>query len=101
MPKHANTIENPPLDAEDWQTAFEPYAKDPICAFMLAQRLSVLQEFVLNDAAQALIAINRAVETLFEHSEFRYVSLEFFRSAVQGRLTTEQEETLRKLGIRI
>ena len=101
MPNHANTIENPPLDAEDWQTAFEPYVKDPICAFMLGQRLSVLQEYVQTNEKLATAALNRAVECLYEHSEFRSVSLELFRAAVQGRITTEQEETIREMGIRI
>lgn len=101
MPDDSNTLENPPLDAEDWQTAFEPYANDAICAFMLAQRFAVLQEYVQNDTLKATAAINRAVDCLFEHSQFRFVSLELFRAAVEGRITTEQEHMLHALGIRI
>jgi hypothetical protein len=101
MPDDSSTLENPPLDAEDWQTAFEPYAKDPTSVLMLAQRFAVLQEYVQSDAIKATAAINRAVDCLYEHSEFRSVSLELFRAAVEGRITTEQEDTLRQLGIRI
>lgn len=101
MQDNANTIENPPLDAEDWQIAFEPYAHDPISAFMLAQRFAVLQEYVQSNAKLATAAINRAVDSLYEHSDFRSVSLELFRAAVQGHITTDQEATLRELGIRI
>jgi hypothetical protein len=101
MQDNPNTTENPPLDTEDWQTAFEPYAQDPICAFMLAQRFAVLQEFVQSAPVKATAAINRAVDCLYEHSEFRSVGLELFRAAVEGRITTEQEDALRQLGIRI
>ena len=41
-----------------------------------------------------------AVDSLYEHSEFRSVGHELFRAAVEGRLTTEQENRLHELGIR-
>lgn len=100
MQENRNT-ENPPLDCEDWQIAFEPYVNDPISALMLAQRLSVLQHYVQSNAGQATAAINRAVDCLYEHSEFRSVSLELFRASAQGRLTVELENLIRQLGIRI
>ena len=93
-------IENAPLDVEDWQIAFEPYVNDPISALTLAQHLTALQDYVQSDAVQATAAINRAVESLYEHSEFRSVSLELFRATVQGRLTVEVETLIHQLGIR-
>ena len=93
-------IENPPLDCEDWQIAFKPYVKHPYLALALAQHLSALQDQVQSDAVQATAAINRAVEALYEHSEFRSVSLELFRATVHGRLPVEQENLVRQLGIR-
>ena len=100
MLENPNT-ENAPLDAEDWQIAFEPYAKHPLLALVLAQHLSALQDFVQSDAVKATAAINRAVESLYEHSEFRSVSLGLFRATVQGRISIEQEELLRDLGVTI
>jgi hypothetical protein len=38
MQDNPNT-ENPPLDAEDWQIAFEVYEGHPIDAFSLAHKL--------------------------------------------------------------
>lgn len=99
MLENRNT-ENPPLDAEDWQIAFEPYVNHPLLALALAQHLTALQGYVQSDAVKATAAINRAVESLYEHSEFRSVSLELFRATVQGRMTVELENLVHQLGIR-
>jgi hypothetical protein len=99
MPDNRNT-ENAPLDAEDWQIAFEPYAQFPVLAFILAQHLSALQDLAQSDAAKATGAISRAVDELYEHSQFRSVSLELFRATVQGRLPVDVESVINALGIR-
>lgn len=93
-------IENPPLDCEDWQIAFAAYVKHPYLALALAQHLSALQDYVQSDAGKAIAAINRAVDALYEHSEFRSVSLELFRATVHGRLAVEVENLIHQLGIR-
>jgi hypothetical protein len=99
MLENRNT-ENPPLDCEDWQIAFQPYVKHPFLALALAQHLSALQDQVLSDAGKATAAINPAVDALYEHSEFRSVSLELFRATVHGRLAVEVENLVHQLGIR-
>ncbi len=50
---------------------------------------------------EAIAAIDRAIDCLFEHSEFRSAGREMFLTAIQGKLTTDKEELLRQLGIRI
>jgi hypothetical protein len=99
MLENRNT-ENAPLDCEDWQIAFEPYAQFPILALVLAQHLTALQDLAQSDADKATAAINRAVDALYEHSEFRAVSLYLFRAAVQGRLPADVENIVNALGIR-
>jgi hypothetical protein len=99
MLENRNT-ENAPLDCEDWQIAFQPYVKHPFLALALAQHLTALQEYVQSDVVKATAAINRAVDSLYEHSEFRSVSLELFRASVQGRMSVEVENLLNQLGIR-
>jgi len=99
MLENRNT-ENAPLDAEDWEIAFEPYVKHPLLALVLAHHLSALQDYVQSDAVQATAAINRAVDSLYEHSEFRSVSLELFRAKVHGRMSLEAENLIHQLGIR-
>ena len=99
MPDNPNTAEAP-LDAEDWQIVFEPYAQFPILALILAQHLTALQDIAQSDAAKATAAINRAVDELYEHSQFRSVSLQLFRTTVQGRLPVDVESVINALGIR-
>src|SRR5689334_13543248 len=91
--------ENPPLDCEDWQIVFHPYVNYPLLALALAQHLSALQDYVQSDTAEAAAAINRAVDALYEHSQFRSVSLELFRATAHGRLTVEAENLIRQLGL--
>ena len=100
MPENRNT-ENAPLDAEDWEIVFAPYVEHPLLALALAQHLTALQDYIQTEAiAAATGAINRAVEELYEHSDFRAVSLELFRASVQGRLSVELENLINRLGIR-
>ena len=94
------TTENAPLDPEDWQIVFEPYAQFPILALVLAQHLTALQDLAQSDAERATAAINRAVDELYKHSQFRFVSLELFRATVQGRLPVDVENVINALGIR-
>ena len=100
MLENRNT-ENAPLDGEDWLIAFAPYVEHPLLALMLAQHLTALQDYIQSDAKVAATgAINRAVEELYEHSDFRSVSLELFRATVQGRLPIDVENIINALGIR-
>ena len=99
MPDNPNT-ENAPLDAEDWEIAFTAYAQYPILALTLAQHLTALQDYIQSDSEKATAAINRAVDELYEHSQFRSVSLQLFRTTVQGRLPVDVESVINALGIR-
>ena len=102
MPDNEPIIE-PPLDAEDWQIAFAVYAGNPTCVLVLAHHFISLRSFLVsepNNVPEAVAAIDRAVDSLYEHSDFRSVGHELFRAAVEGRLTVEQEDMLHQLGIR-
>lgn len=99
MPDNRNTADAS-LDAEDWQIVFEPYAQFPILALVLAQHLTALQDLAQSDTEKAHAAINRAVDELYEHSQFRSVSLELFRATAQGRLPADVESVINTLGIR-
>jgi hypothetical protein len=92
--------ENPPLDCEDWQIAFKPYVSHPYLALALAQHLSALQDLVQSDAVKATAPINRAVDALYQHSEFRSVGHLLFRATVQGRLPVDTQDLVHQLGIR-
>jgi hypothetical protein len=90
------------LDEEDWQIAFEPYEGHPYAALTLGFHLTQLKRHIKGPMMRELIAaIDRAIDCLYEHSDFRSVSRELFLTAIAGNLTTDKEELLRRLGIKI
>jgi hypothetical protein len=103
MQDNPNTdTENPSLDAEEWEATFEPYEGHPYDALQLGFRFAALKQLIRElKLDEAIAAIDRGVDALYEHSEFRSVSRELFQSGIDGKLTFEQEEMLRQAGIRI
>ena len=92
-----------PLDAEDWDVVFAPFKDHPYAALNLAYHLAKLQQVLnskLADVSEAIVAIDRAIDRLYEHSEFRNVSHSLFRQTVAGVLTAKIEKTVHELGIR-
>src|SRR5688500_5727685 len=98
MRKHRNTdSESPPLDAEDWDVAFAPFADQPYAALNLAYHLARLKQLLngkVSDIPDAIAAIDRAIDRLYEHSEFRNVGHKLFHQAVDGALTAKTEKTI-------
>ena len=95
--------ESPALDAEDWEIAFEVYEGQPLSALTLAYHLTTLKSYLQNETKnipEALAAIDRAVDSLYQHSDFRRVSHQLFRTTIEGALTIEQENLINQLGIR-
>src|ERR1043166_6637261 len=100
MQENRNT-ENAPLDREDWEIVFAPYVEHPLLALALAQHLTALQDYIQTEGTVAAKgAIIRAVEEVYEHSDFRAVSLELFRGSVQVPMTVELESLINRPGIR-
>ena len=48
-----------------------------------------------------MATIDRAIDCLFEHSDFCSAGRELFLTAIEGKLTTDKEELIRHLGIKI
>jgi hypothetical protein len=104
MQDHPSTDSvSPPLDAEDWDIAFAPFKDQPSAALDLAYHFARLKQLLngkLTDVSEAIAAIDRAIDRLYEHSEFRNVGLSLFRQTVAGVLPVKTEKTIRELGIR-
>lgn len=45
-------------------------------------------------------AIDRALDALYRHTDFHLICREFFRKVVEGDMTLEEEEMVKKLGIK-
>jgi hypothetical protein len=89
-------------DPEDWQIAFEPDEGEPQAALTLGFRLMELKQLIRDlDMHEAVREIDTAIDCLYEHSDFRSISHELFETAIAGKLTTDREALLRKLGMQI
>ena len=102
MPDDPNT-ENAPLDTEDWEIAFEAYEGHPSEALQLAINLTILASHIgveprMIDEAMAALAL--AVEVLFPYTQFHGVCHDMYLKVVGGKLTLEEEEVLKKMGLK-
>jgi hypothetical protein len=101
MQDNPNT-ENQSLDNEDWQIAFEPYEGQPQAALTLAYHLAELKRSIATlNMHGAIAGIDQAIDSLYDHSDFRSVSRDLFLTAITGELTTDKEVLLRQLGMQI
>jgi hypothetical protein len=97
------TIGNPPLDNEDWEIAFDAYKGHPSEALQLAINLTILASHIgveprMIDEAMAALAL--AVEILFPYTQFHGVCHDMYHKVVGGKLTLEEEEVLKKMGLK-
>lgn len=104
MPNNSNTPkENFPLDAEDWEIAFEPYLGNHSAALTLGFNLMVLKAYLSIaplKIEEAIKGIDRAMDVLFPYTDFHEVSYVLFRRLSEGKLSREEEKILEALGIR-
>jgi hypothetical protein len=103
MHNYPNTgHESPLLDAEDWNIVFQAYTEFPILAFILAQHLHGVKTLIEQGpkgATEAIGGIERAIECLMPHTNFRDAGRTIYMLAVTGTLSAEQEEKLREFGL--
>jgi hypothetical protein len=102
MPEDPIT-ENAPLDTEDWELAFLPYKGRPGEALQLAVNLTILASYTAIEprkTEEAIEALACAVEVLYDYTQFHGVCHDMYLKVVGGKLTVEEEETLKNLGIK-
>ena len=106
MPDNPNTeqpSEQPPLDAEDWELAFAPLKGHTNAALNMGFNLMVLLAYLKVEPLkieEAIAGIERAIEALYPYTQFHDVCHDMYIKVVGGDLTPEEEETLKKLGIK-
>jgi hypothetical protein len=86
----------------DWQIAFEPFEGRPRDVLTLAIRFAILKQLVSDlKKREALAAIDEAIDSLYEHSDFRSAGRDLFLTAIEGKMTVDTQELIHHLGIRI
>lgn len=106
MPDNDNTdqvIEHPWLDFDDWNIVFQPFEGNPDAALMLSVNLAILQSHLAEPELikEAHEELDRAMEALFMRTEFPNVSYVLFRRFAQGSLSNEEQELLKRLGVKL
>jgi hypothetical protein len=104
MPNHPNTkSESVPLDAEDWEIAFEPFSEDSSAALMMGFNLMLLKSYLTvkpSRLQEAIESLDCTMEVVFQHTDFHDISYALFVRLAGGKLTLEEEEMLRSLGVK-
>ena len=95
--------ENPPLDAESWELAFEAYKGHTDAALNMGYNLVVLMSYLKVEPLlieEALEGLARAIEALYPYTQFHDVCHDMYLKVIGGELTLEEEEVLKKLGLK-
>ncbi len=97
MPENPEN-DSPVMDAEDWQIVFRVYAEYPILAFILAQHFNHVKELIEHGhGVEAVTGLDRAIESLMPHTNYRDAGRTVYRLAVAGNLKPDDEETIREI----
>jgi hypothetical protein len=100
-PEHAR--EHFPLETDEFEIAFQPYAEHSDAALDCARRLFTIKEFLESDPPEvplAIAALRDAIDVLYPHTDFHKAGRDLFELFLSGGCTTAHESLMRSLGIR-
>ena len=107
MPNNRNTekpSEQQPLDAEDWELAFVAYEGNSGAALNMGFNLMIIKGYLSFDPPkikEVLDGIDQAIHALFPYTQFHGICHDMYIKVIGGsHLTPEEEETLKKLGVK-
>jgi hypothetical protein len=92
------------LDAEQWKIVLKVYAAHPVAALTLAYQLIALKQSLQQGKKgipDAIAGLDLAIDALYPHTDFHNVAHKLYQRTIEGILKPEQEEKLRKLGVKI
>lgn len=92
------------LEAENWAIALELYKGNPVDALLLARQLNAIKQCLQKGRkgiADAIGGLDMAIEGLYLHTDFHKMGRKFYHLTIEGTLKPEQEEKLRKLGVKV
>jgi len=92
------------LDPEQWEIVLNVYAGHPVAALTLAYQLIAIKQSLQDGkkgVSDAIAGLDLAIEGLFPHTDFHKMGHEFYHRTIEGNLKPAQEDTFRKLGVKI
>jgi hypothetical protein len=91
------------LDREDWEQAFEPLEKNSFPVLKLGFNFAIMRKYLdtqLFKPRPVMEALDEAMTVLFGLTEFHDVSFNLFLKFSEGKLSFEEEQMLRALGVK-
>ena len=91
------------LDREDWEVAFEPLEKNSFPVLKLGFNFAIMRKYLdsqLFKPRPVMEALDEAMQVLFAYTEFHDVSFNLFLKFSEGKLSFEEEQMLRALGVK-
>ena len=102
--ENTNTQTEPfDLEREDWELAFEPLEKNSYAVLRLGFNFAIMRKYLdgqLFKPRPVMEALDEAMEVLFALTEFHDVSFNLFLKFSEGKLSFEEEQMLRALGVK-
>lgn len=92
------------LEAENWAIALGLYKGNPVDALLLAHQPMAIKQCLKTGTKgiqDAIARLDLAIEGLYPHTDFHYLSHKLYLRRLEGILKPEQEEKLRQLGIKV
>ena len=92
------------LEREDWELAFESLEKNSFPVIQLGFNFAILRRYLdtqLFKPRPVMEALDQAMEVLFPLTQFHDVSFNLFLKYSEGKLTFEEEQMLKALGVKI
>ena len=102
-PNKEKPSEQPALDVEDWELAFAAYAGNTHAALNMGFNLMAIKGYLSYDPPkieEVLEGIDHAIEALYPYTQFHHVCHGAYMKLIGGEMTQEEEETLKKLGLK-
>lgn len=92
------------MEREDWELAFEPFEGHAYAALRMGFNIATIRKDLnglLLKSRPVMETLDLAMEVLFPFTDFHKASFDLFLKFTDGKLTFEEEEMLKALGIKI
>jgi hypothetical protein len=102
-PNTDNVTQDPLVERELWEQAFEPFDGEHYAALRLGFNFAMLRKYLDDQLFKyhpVMESLEIAMSVLFKYSEFHDVSVDLFMRLTEGQLSHEEEQMLNALGIK-
>lgn len=91
------------MEREDWELAFEPFEGHAYAAIRMGFNIRILRKYLdaqLFKSRPVMETLDLAMEVLFPFTDFHKASFDLFLKFTDGKLTFEEEQMLKALGVK-